>query len=381
VAATYDAIVLGVGGMGSAAVYHLARRGKRVLGLEQFDVPHAMGSSHGVNRIIRLAYWEHPSYVPLLFRAYELWRELELAFREQLLVITGGLDLGPEASETFRNSLLSCQLHHLRHEVIDSVEIGRRFPGYRMPDGQFAVFQPDGGFVYSERAIVAHVWVAMEKHGAEVRARERVVGWEPRGDGVEVRTDHGTYRAQRLIVTAGPWLAKALPRFAAVAVPERQVLAWFQPPRPELFQLGAFPVFNGEFPEGRYYGFPVAGIPGFKIGRYHHREERVDPETIDREPNAEDERVLRDVTARYFPDANGPTMTLKTCMFTNTPDEHFLIGSHPEEPSIVVAGGFSGHGYKFCSVIGEILADLVTEGETGHDLALFDPSRFDHVTA
>ena len=371
----YDAIVIGLGAMGSAAAYHLARRGVRTLGLEQFDIPNDRGSSHGVNRIIRLAYWEHPSYVPLLRRAYELWRELENITGERLLIITGSIDGGVPDSATVKGSLLSCELHHLPHEVLDAAALHRRYPGYRFAPKMVGVYQPDGGFVMSERAIVAHVSAA-QALGAEVHAREAVAGWEPDGDGVRVRTDHGTYRAGRLVITAGPWAAKLVPSLARTAVPERQVLIWAQPRRPEYFRLGAFPVFNMEAPEGRFYGFPVYEIPGFKFGKYHHRLETTDPDRVDREIYPEDEAVLREGIRRYFPDADGPTMAMKTCMFTNSPDEHFILDRHPEHAHVCLAAGFSGHGYKFASVIGEIMADLATRGESPLDLSLFRLTRF-----
>jgi sarcosine oxidase len=373
--ARYDAIVIGVGAMGSASVYHLTRRGLRVLGLERFDIPHDRGSSHGTNRIIRLAYWEHPSYVPLLRRAYELWRELEHLTGERLLVITGSIDAGPQDSPTVRGSLLSCKLHHLAHETLDARELHRRYPGYRLADDMVAVYQPDGGFVMSERAIVAHV-MAAQSLGAEVHAREQVLEWHATTGGVAVRTVHGTYAADRLVLTAGPWTAKLVPALARAAVAERQVLIWAQPLRPEYFRLGAFPVFNMEGPEGRFYGFPVYGVPGFKFGRYHHRQERTDPDLVDREIHPADEEVLRQGIRRYFPDADGPTMAMTTCLFTNSPDEHFIIDTHPEFPNVCVAAGFSGHGYKFASVIGEIMADLATRGESGLDLGLFRLGRF-----
>lgn len=371
----YDVTVIGVGGMGSAAVYHLARRGARVLGLEQFDIPHDLGSSHGVNRIIRLAYSEDPRYVPLLYRAYELWRELELAAGERLLFITGSIDAGDPGGVIVKGSLASCAEHSLRHELLDARRLESRYLGYRLPEGMVGVYQPDGGFVLSERCIVAHV-EASQRLGAEVHGRERVLGWEADAGGVRVKTDRGSYLSDRLVVTAGPWARTLIPQLAECAVPERQVLIWTQPRRPEYFRLGAFPVFNLEAPEGRFYGFPVYGIPGFKIGKYHHLEETVDDlGAMDRGLHRRDEDVLREGIRRYFPDADGPTMALKTCLFTNSPDEHFVIDLHPEFPEVSLAAGFSGHGYKFCSVVGEIMADLALEGGTRHDIDLFRIKR------
>ena len=371
----YDAIVVGVGGMGSAACYHLAQRGLDVLGLERYDIPHAMGSSHGFTRIIRLAYYEDPAYVPLLRRAYALWRELETGFGERLLHVTGSIDAGPADGEVFRGSLRSCEEHGLAHEALTGVELGRRFPGYALPDGHLALFQPEGGFLAAERCVVAHV-VAAQAAGAEIRARERVLGWEPAGDGVRVKTERGVFTADRLVICAGAWIGGLVPELAALARPERQVLAWFQPAEPALFAPDRFPVFNLAVEEGRYYGFPVYAVPGFKVGRYHHLGEAFDPDRPDRDPTPADEALLRTFTERYFPRAAGPTMTLRVCLFTNTPDEHFVLDALPGLPQVVVASPCSGHGFKFCSVIGEILADLAEHGETAHDTGLFRLDRF-----
>jgi sarcosine oxidase len=372
---TYDAIVLGIGGMGSAAAYHLARRGARVLGLEQFDVPHDRGSSHGVTRIIRLAYAEHPSYVPLLRRAYALWRDLERAHGERLLVVTGGLDLGRADSGVVAGSRRSCELHDLPHEVLTGPQINARFPGYGLPGDFLGVLQPEGGFVLAERGVVAHVEAA-HAAGAEIRAREGVLAWEAGDRGVGVRTTRGEYRARRLVITAGPWASRCVPALAGLARPERQVLLFTQPRTPAHFRPDRFPVFNMGAPDGHFYGLPIHGVPGFKIGLYNHRREQVDPDTVDRAVHAEDEAVLRAGIARYFPDADGPTLAMTTCLFTNSPDEHFILDRHPAEPAVTIAAGFSGHGYKFCSVVGEVMADLALDGGSRHDLALFRLDRF-----
>ena len=369
----YDAIVVGVGGFGSAALYHLARRGQRVLGLERFDVPHDLGSSGGITRIIRLAYYEDSSYVPLLARAYELWRELERDAGERLLWITGSVDASEEDGRIFTGSLASCLEHGLEHEVLTAPELHARFPAYRLPEGTMAVVQPEGGCLAPERCIVAHVSLAL-RAGADVRARERVLEWEPAGRGVRVRTDRGSYEAERLALAGGAWMSGLLGRPLVRA--ERQVLAWLRPLRPELFSPERFPVFNIELDEGHFYGFPEFGIPGFKLGRYHHLGETVDPDEVDRTPRADDEAVLRSFAEQWFPDGAGPTMTLKACLFENTPDEHFLVGPHPQAPQVVCLGGGSGHGFKFCSVLGEIAADLALDGSTRHDIALLDPGRF-----
>jgi sarcosine oxidase len=198
----YNVIVLRIGGMGSATAYHLAGRGLQVLGLEQFDIPNTRGSSHGITRIIRLAYYEHPDYIPLLVRAYELWRHFERQFGKPLLHITGSIDAGTPDSEVFARSRRSCELYGLRHELLPSSELTRRFPAYNLPSEMMAVLQADGGFPAPERWIVAHTQMA-QAHGAEIHSREHATAWEAAGAGVFVTTDRGVYQADRLVIAAG----------------------------------------------------------------------------------------------------------------------------------------------------------------------------------
>ncbi len=373
----YDAIVIGLGGMGSASAYHLARRGQRVLGLEQYDLLHELGSSHGLTRIIRLAYHEHPSYVPLLRRAYELWHDLESQAGERLLVTTGSIEGGPEDGETFRGALHAAELHDLPHDVLDAGQVRRRFPAYAGFDPSTrVVYQPDGGFLLAERTMLAHVEGA-RAHGADLHVREPVRTWEASSaGGVQVATEHATYEADRLVICAGPWARALVPSLAELAVPERQVLTWLAPSRPELFEPARFPVFLVDVDEGSYYGFPIHDGHGFKFGRYHHFREPIDPDDPDRSAVPRDEAMLRAFAERYFPDGAGATEMLKACIFTNSPDEHFIIDLLPDAPQVSVAAGFSGHGYKFCSVVGEIMADLAMRDETSHDIGLFRLDRF-----
>ncbi len=370
----YDVIVVGVGAMGSATSYYLARRGKRVLGLERFGIPHAMGSSHGHTRIIRLAYLEHPSYVLLLRRAYELWREIQAIVGEQLLYITGSIDGGPEDSFVFKGSWESCKLHDLPHEVLTGAELRRRYPGYHLPPDHLALLQPEGGFLAPERCIVSYV-TAAQSLGAEIHAHEQVLEWSALEGGVRVRTDRGLYEADKLVVSAGAWNGQLLDVVDGLAVAERQVLAWLQPTRPEYFRRESFPVFNVLVEEGRFYGFPIHSVPGFKFGKYHHFEEKTDPDMLERSVNYRDEGVLRQFAERYFPDGCGPTMDLQVCMFTNTEDKHFVIDVHPDYEQVVLASPCSGHGFKFASVIGEIMADLAEKGMTRHDISMFGLER------
>ena len=373
----YDAIVVGLGGMGSASAYHLARRGKRVLGLEQFAPLHERGSSHGLTRIIRLAYHEDPAYVPLLRRAYELWHDLETVAGERLLVTTGSVEGGPEGGAMFRGALHAAEEHGIVHEVLDGAELRRRYPGYAGigDDGRF-VWQPDGGFLLAERTMLAHANAARAA-GADLRFEVPVTGWEPTADGgVRVTTGSGAYEAAALVLCAGPWMRDLVPALRSLAVPERQVLAWLTPRRPELFTVDRFPVFLLDVDEGSYYGFPTHDGHGFKFGWYHHFREPIDPDRDDRAARRDDEGALRSFADRYFPDAAGPTEMLKTCIFTNTPDEHFIVDRLGDTPQVTVVSACSGHGYKFCSVIGEIAADLAIDGSTPHDIGLFALGRF-----
>lgn len=373
----YDVIVVGVGGMGSAVAYHAAKRGLRVLALERFSIPHRNGSSHGLTRIIRLAYFEDPSYVPLLRRAYELWRDLELEADTPLLHVTGGLDVGSEGSEIFSGGLRSCEIHDLRHEVLASHELTARFPAWHLPESIMGVFQPDAGFLIPERCIEAQVRLAISA-GAEVRVEEPVLEWEATANGVRVRTGEGENEAGQLVVSAGAWVGQLVPELRSQLVPERQVLGWFATHEPAIFAPERFPVFNLEADEGLFYGFPVHAVPGFKIGKWHHLSEQVNPDTIDRTVHPRDEAALRGGVSHYFPSGNGALLRSEVCMFTNTSDEHFVIDRLPAHRQVLVVSPCSGHGFKFCSVVGEIVTDLLERDSTSHDISRFGIGRLLH---
>jgi sarcosine oxidase len=370
----FDHIVIGAGGMGSAAIYELARRGRRVLGLEQFGIPHELGSSAGSARIFRFSYYEHPSYVPLMRLALERWQTLEREFGEQLVTVTGGLDIGLPSGRVVTGSKAACREHKLPHEVLSGAEVEKRHPAWRLPAGFEAVYQPDAGFLPADRAILAHATVA-RRLGADIRENEPVRGWKTFGGRVEVETDRGRYEAGSLVIAAGAWSGRLLAQLRPLAVPQRQVVGWFATPGPE-YAPGRFPVFILDCPErGNFYGFPERASEGFKIGKFRHRQQDVDPDTIDRHITKEDEDVLR-LASRYFARPMGAPVSFKTCMFVNSPDEHFILDTLPEHPNAVVAAGFSGHGFKFCSAVGEVLADVAMHGETRHDTALFRLNRF-----
>ncbi|MGH2368727.1 MAG: N-methyl-L-tryptophan oxidase [Chloroflexota bacterium] len=377
----YDAIVVGLGGMGSAAAYHLARRGQRVLGLDAFTPGHTMGSSHGESRIIRLAYHEHPDYVPLLQRAYDLWHALQQESATEVLRITGGLFVGSPQSHPVAGARQSARLHHLPHEVLDAVEIRRRYPALRPDDGDVAVYETRAGILFPERCIAAYLRLAGEA-GAELRRAEPVRSWSPAGSGVEVRTDAGRYHATRVLFTAGAWLGKLLADLRLPLRPERNVVFWLQPREtPERFEPDRFPIFIWDTGAlGTFYGIPHLDRAGVKVAR-HHGGQWCDPDTVRREVDAGDEAPVRRFVASRIPALDGTVASSLVCLYTNTPDEHFVVDRHPEVPGVFYAGGFSGHGFKFASVIGEILADLTTKDQATPAADFLRANRLNHPSS
>jgi sarcosine oxidase len=356
--AAYDAIVVGLGAMGSSTLYQLSRRGLRVLGLEAFAPGHRLGSSHGESRVIRLAYFEHPNYVPLLRRAYELWNQLERESGQDLLRITGGLMIGPPDGEYVNGARTSAVEHGLEYAMLDPAEVRYRYPVMHLSEGEVALWEPRSGYLRPERCIDTCIKLAVQ-NGADTRYEEPVVRWSaPRG-GVEVRTDKGSYTADQLVFTCGARMSTVVGDAMPAIRPERAVLFWMEPGTPELFIEERFPIYLWD---SAVYGFPHVEWPGVKVAR-HHTGVFCDPETVDRTVNAEDERLLRDAIADRIPALNGRVIQALTCLYENSPDGHFLIDRPDEYPNVVYAGGFSGHGFKFASVIGEIVADLVTKGQ------------------
>jgi sarcosine oxidase len=373
--AQFDVVVVGLGATGAAALHRLARRGVRVLGIERLTPGHDQGSSHGESRIIRLGYFEHPSYVPLLRRSYALWRELEAEANAKLLHITGIVEIGPPGGEVVSGTLAASRLHDLPHQVMNAAETMRRFPAFKIPHDYLGVFQPDGGFIAAEAAMAAMLAQARAT-GAEVQTNVAVRSVTPRHNGVRIETGAGLIEARNAIVAAGPWLSTLMPDLPAPLRVTREVMAWFEPRNPAPFLSGPFPVFLLESPLGQHYGFPPWRGGLLKIAKHHHRNETVDPDHVDRVVSAEDEALIRPAVGQYIPAAAGALRFAKTCLYTMTPDRDFLIDRLPGEPNIVVASPCSGHGFKFAPVVGEILADLTTEGGTGHDISRFRLNRF-----
>lgn len=370
----YDVIVVGLGAMGSAAVYHLAQRGRAVLGLDRFAPPHALGSSHGQTRIIREAYFEHPSYVPIVQRAYELWSDLEAQSQKRLFWQTGGLMIGPSDGLVFNGAKRSAEQHHLRHEIMAADQIRERFPAFCPAANMMAVWEPRAGILFPEDCIAAHLKYA-EKAGAQLRLNDVVLKWSKSGSGVDVCTSSGRYQASQLLISAGSWIRELVPDLNLPLKIERQVLYWFDASREQgNFRPGKCPVYIFEFERNRFfYGFPDLGS-GVKVAR-HHEGPSCDPNKLDREIHEHETDEMRDILSRFLPDANGPFRSATVCMYTDTPDGHFIIDRHPETPQVLVASPCSGHGFKFSSAIGEILADLLTKGESRFDLHLFQLKR------
>jgi sarcosine oxidase len=365
----FDVIIVGLGAMGSAAAFHLTKSGKRVLGLDRFAPPHIFGSSHGQTRIIREAYFEHPSYVPIVQRAYELWGELSRETGQRLFVQTGGLMIGRPDGVVVAGARCSAETHRLPHEVLSSQEITRRFPALHPAKDMAGVWEPRAGVLFPEECIAAHLARA-RKQGATLHFAEKVLRWEADGSGVKVTTDQTHYLAERLILSAGSWLKALLPELSLRLTVERQVLFWFDSSRPDLFQPDRCPIHLWEHAPGKFfYGFPDMGN-GIKVAG-HHEGEIVDPDSIRREVRPEEVDTMRRIIGPFLPELDGPLREAVVCMYTNTPDGHFLIDRHPAHGQVLIASPCSGHGFKFASAIGEILCDLTTKGESRFDLTLF----------
>ncbi len=370
----YDVVVIGLGAAGSAALCHLARRGKRALGLERFAINHDRASSHGETRIIRLGYFEHPSYVPLVRAAYTMWRELEAASGESLMHITGIAEIGKPESELVTGTLASSRQHGITHEILDAKELMRRYPVFTLPSDFVAVMQPEGGYVNAAKSVRVHTRLAREA-GADIAENCRVIAIEPHGERVRIVTDQGTFDAGSVIVAAGAWTKELLPDLPCTLSATRQALLWFQPASPEPFRETRFPVWMLESELGIHYGFPWSEAEGLKAALHHHEREAVDPERYDRAINARDEALVRAGLKRFIPQADAPLRASKACLYTMTDDGDFLLDTLPGHPQIVVASPCSGHGFKFSPVIGEVLADLATEGRTRHDVSRFGMGR------
>jgi sarcosine oxidase len=377
----YDAIVVGLGAMGSAVLAALASRGRRVLGLERFPLPHAFGSSQGGTRIIREAYFEDPRYVPLVQQAYLRWQALEAATGTRLLVPTGGLTIGPPEGRLVAGALASARTHGLAHEVITAAEVARRHPGVRLPADAVAVFEPRAGVVLAARAIAACLAVA-RRAGAEVRDGVAVDAWDATAEGIEVRAAGETLRGARLVLAAGSWMPAVAPVLAPVLTVERNAVHWFKP-RDDAARYDGLPVLVIEdTPTHLLYAVPsmraTAGDDledGIKFA-CHHSGVFATADTVDRTPSAADVRAIQADVPRYLPDVDPVPVRSSVCCYTNTPDGHFVVDRHPAEARVVLVSACSGHGFKFASVFGELIADFVADVNVHEMLAPFALGRY-----
>ena len=372
----YDSIVVGLGGMGSAAAAHLAQRGQRVIGFEQFGAAHDRGSSHGKTRIIRQAYFEDSAYVPLLLRAYELWHDLEQQTGQTLYVPTGGLFVGLPHSPLVVGSQRSAREHNLAHEVLDATAIHQRFPATRPRAQEVGVFELPAGMLFPERCVQAYLDRAAHL-GAVLRFGTKIAEWgtTPSGAAFVTTVEGQRHEAGTLVLCIGAWWENARLSTSLPIRIERNVMHWFEPAAAARQQLSKLPVFIVDREaNAALYGFPYIPGQGLKAG-FHHTGNFTHADSLEREVAAQEIQDVSAAVLEWLP-AAGRHVAAVVCMYELSPDEHFIVGAHPDSPQIIVAGGFSGHGFKFCSVIGEIVADLATSRSTHHSIGLFSPQRF-----
>jgi sarcosine oxidase len=358
----HDVIVIGLGGVGSAAAMHLAGRGLRVLGLDRFTPPHDLGSSHGHTRIIRRTYFEHADYVPLIERAYALWSELEAEVGERLLHAIGLVQVGPADGEVVAGVLASAAQHRLAVERLSAAELRARYPSLAPGPDDVAVLEPGAGYLLVERCVAAHLEVA-RRRGVRLELGRTVTGWRPDGDGVVVATDGGEHRAGALAICGGPWASSLVADLGLPLEVRRKPLFWFAA-GPALHADHGFPCWLFETADGTYYGTPALDARGLKAGEHTGGEPVLDPLAIDRGRREGDEARVRRFLAGHLPGAAGPVTDHAVCMYTMTPDGHFVVDRHPAYPRVALVAGLSGHGFKMVSALGEAVSDLLVDGRT-----------------
>lgn len=371
---SWEVAVVGLGAMGSAALYHLARRGVRVVGFDRFAPPHTLGSTHGLSRIIREAYYEHPVYVPLVQRAYQLWADLERQVGRVLFVQTGGLMIGPRDGTLVAGARRSAREHSLEHEELSAREVQSRFPGFSVPDEMVGLFEPRAGVLNPEACVESHLRLAASA-GAEIHLAEPVSAWRSRtGNAITLETPNGRYDVGRVVLCAGAWTPALLREGDLPVWIERQVMHWFAPQADaELFAPARCPIAMIEYaPDRFFYTLPDSGS-GVKAA-IHHEGARVDPDTVNRAILDEERERVLELLRQYLPRAAGRHRQSATCLYTNTPDGHFFIAPYPPDERLLVVSACSGHGFKFSSAVGEAIADLCS-GQPRSDLAPFGPGR------
>ena len=372
--ATYDVIVIGTGGVGSAAAYHLARRGHRVLGLDRFSHGHDQGSSHGQTRMIRQAYFEHPDYVPLVKKAYTFWEALESEIRSRLFHRIGLLEVGPPDGVLIPGVLASVEKHNLTVDRLSENEIHNRFPMFRSPPGSVGIFENNAGYLLVEQCVMAHLRLA-QQHGAELLTEEKVVGWHATSRGIKVRTTTTEYSASQLIVTAGAWSAELLASLGTSLRILVKHLHWYVSPGPEMQQQRGCPTFFFEVPEGYFYGFPQIDPRGVKVAEHSGGVKISHPSQLERRINQSDRQRVDNFVSSWIPSLSTRSLDHNVCMYTMTPDEHFIVDRHPDHHNVCFAAGLSGHGFKFTAILGAALADLATQQTTELPLGFLSANR------
>lgn len=370
-----DVIIIGLGAAGSAAAYHLSKTGKQVIGIDRYTPPHIFGSSHGESRIIRQAYFESPMYVPFVRQALQEWRELEQLSHTQLFLENGSLVLGDPDSEVIHGALLSAAQHGLAHSYLDSSAIQSRFPALKPEAHTVAVLEEEAGLLFPEACISAHLDLAA-KNGVQLNFDEKVIAFEQLDEGLRLTTDRGIYHTRKVIVSAGAWTKELLGELDLPLEIERRTVHWFKNKNTDHkpFLPGQLPVYIWEYEDGKmFYGFPDLGN-GLKIAST--KKGRISlPDQLDREIGPEEIEEARQLVARYF-SMDAVHVAASVCMYTNTPDEHFIIDFHPLYPDVILTSPCSGHGFKFASMTGKLLSQMATGAKPDLDLSPFSLSRF-----
>jgi len=377
----WDVAVIGLGAMGSAISYYLTQQGARVVGVDRFDPPHTFGSSHGQTRVIREAYFEHPAYVPLLQTAYTNWEKLEAESGDSLLLQTGGLMLGKPDSTLIQGSRESAERYGIAHEILSQPEIMSRYPAFSLPTDMIGLKEQRAGLLYPEKCIASYLDLA-RRAGAEILTNQPLLNWQREGSGFVLQTSESELRCNKLVIASGAWTGSLLPELALPLQVTRQVLFWFETPEPNPnpnpFAIGQFPIFLLEYgPDEFLYGFPDQG-EGFKIAQ-HLPGRPQDPDLLSQSVEPAEIEQMTEFLARFFPalSSKHPAKLSKTavCMYTNTPDGHFLIDRHPEHDALWLVSPCSGHGFKFASALGDVLARAVLAERPAPELDFFSLAR------
>ena len=372
----YDVVVIGTGCMGSAAAYHLSKAGAKTLVLEQYSRGHTFGSSHGNTRIIRLVY-EKPFYTELMKSSYACWRDLERESGRKLLFTAGSVIIAPVGHEYVINTRASLDAAGVESEWLHERELASRLPQFRIePNTMVALWQEDGGFLHASACISAQLDLA-EQHGAEIREDTEVIAVDWESNSPVVVCKDGRYQGKKIVLAVGAWTGQLLPNLSLPLTVTRQQVVYFKPKEETRFQPAQFPVFIDVTRPTSFYGVPDFGGKGLKVGVDGHGEEFATAlDSCSRTPDPAYVDFVHEFVGERMPDAAGEVSHAEVCLYTETPDKDFIIDLHPNCENLAIAGGFSGHGFKFGGLVGKILSELALTGETHHDISQFRLDRF-----